>query len=322
MNNKASITALMSSFGRAFHAENEEHPVFADYLAQELMTAEEYAAVQSYLLGGAQFFEPEIDPAAFQPKELLRRLVNVHIAPSPLCRTAYTEQALKTAVLTGTKQYVILGAGLDTFAFRGPEFLSKHSVFEVDHPLTQADKLERIARAGWTVPDNLTFVPVDFTKDGLAERLIAAGFDPAAKSFFSWLGVTYYLSAEAIDAMLSVLSSFCADGSTLVFDYPDENFFDAPEKRVQNTIMMAKAGGEPMQSAFSYSELEKLLEKHGFLIYELLTPDDIQRDLIDKAGADLKAFEHVNYCLAVRKAVIVKQHANMELTERRKDAKK
>ena len=86
-----------------------------------------------------------------------------------------------------------------------------------------------------------------------------------------------------------------------MFDYPDENFFDAPERRVQNTIMMAKAGGEPMQSAFSYSGLEKLLEKHGFLIYELLTPEDIQRDVIDKAGADLKAFEHVNYCLAVRK---------------------
>ena len=301
MNDKASITALMSAFGRAFHAENEEHPVFRDSLAKELMTAEEYTAVQSYLLGGAPFFEPEIDPAVLQPKELLHRLVNVHIAPSPLCRAAYTEQALKTAVLTGTKQYVILGAGLDTFAFREPEFLSKHRVFEVDHPLTQADKKERIARAGWTIPDNLAFVPVDFTKDSLAQRLIAAGFDPSAKSFFSGLGVTYYLSAEAIDAMLSALSSLCVDGSSLVFDYPDENFFDAPERRVQNTIRMAKAGDEPMKTAFSYSELEKLLEKHGFLIYEQLTPRDIQRDIIDKTGADLKAFEHVNYCLAVRK---------------------
>lgn len=300
MNNKASITALMSSFGRAFHAENEEHPVFADHLAKELMTAEEYAAVGSYILGGAQFFETEIDPAALEPKELLRRLVNVHIAPSPLCRAAYTEQALKTAVLTGTEQYVILGAGLDTFAFREKEFLSKHKVFEVDHPLTQSDKLERIARAGWTIPDNLTFVPVDFTKDSLTERLIAAGFDTKAKSFFSWLGVTYYLSAEAIGKTLTELFSLCADGSTLVFDYPDENFFDASERRVQNTIMMAKAGGEPMQSAFSYSELEKLLEKQGFLIYELLTPDDIQRNIIDKTGADMKAFEHVGYCLAVR----------------------
>ena len=301
MNNKSSITALMSSFGRAFHAENEDHPVFTDHLARKLMTAEEYTAVQNYILGGAQFFEPEIVPEKQEPKELLQKLVNVHIAPSPLCRAAYTEQALKAAVLTGTKQYVILGAGMDTFAFREGEFLAKHRVFEVDHPLTQKDKIERITRAGWSVPDNLTFVPVDFTKDNLAERLTASGFDPSVKSFFSWLGVTYYLSTEAIDTMLSALSELCADGSTLVFDYPDENFFDAAEKRVQNTIMMAKAGGEPMQSAFSYKELEKLLEKHGFLIYELLTPDDIQRDIIDKVEADLKAFEHVNYCLAVRK---------------------
>ena len=301
MNRKTSITALMSSFGRAFHAENEEHPVFADYLAKELMTAEEYAAIQGYILSGAQFFEAEIAPTKQEPKELLRRLVNVHIAPSPLCRAAYTENTLKDAALTGTKQYVILGAGMDTFAFRETEFLAKHRVFEVDHPLTQADKLGRIARAGWTVPDNLTFVPVDFTKDNLTECLIAASFNPSVKFFFSWLGVTYYLSEEAIDTMLSALSTLCADGSTLVFDYPDENFFDAPEKRVQNTIMMAAAGGEPMQAAFSYEELEKLLEKHGFLIYELLTPSDIQRDIIDRVGADMKAFEHVNYCLAVRK---------------------
>ena len=301
MNHKASMTALMSAFGRAFHAENEEHPVFADPLAKELMTADEYAAVQGYILGGAQFFEPEIDPAKLEPKELLRRLVNVHIAPSPLCRAAYTEQALKTAVRTGTEQYVMLGAGLDTFAFRETEFLSKHRVFEVDHPLTQADKRERIARAGWTVPDNLTFVPVDFTRDGLAECLIAAGFDPVVKSFFSWLGVTYYLSAEAIGKTLAALSSLCAEGSTLVFDYPDENFFEATERRVQNTVMMAKAGGEPMQSAFSYGKLEKLLENHGFLIYEMLTPNDIQRDIIDEAGADMTAFAYVNYCLAVRK---------------------
>ena len=150
-------------------------------------------------------------------------------------------------------------------------------------------------------PTNLTFVPVDFAKDSLTERLIACGFDPSAKSFFSWLGVTYYLSEEAIGKTLAELSSLCADGSELVFDYPDESFFDAAERRVQNTIMMAKAGGEPMQSSFSYSELEWLLKKYGFMIYELLTPGDIQRDIIGRAGAEMKAFEHVNYCLAVRK---------------------
>ena len=301
MNNKASITALMSSFGRAFHAENEKNPVFTDYLAKELMTAEEYNAVRGYILSGAQFFEPEIDAAKQNPVELLLKLVNVHIAPSPLCRAAYAEQSLKTAVLSGTKQYVILGAGLDTFAFREPAFLTKHKVFEVDHPLTQADKKERIARAGWTVPENLKFIPVDFAKDCLTDRLIDGGFNPKEKSFFSWLGVTYYLSLDAINKTLAELSALCADGSSLVFDYPDENFFSATEKRVQNTVMMAKAGGEPMQSAFSYGELEKLLENHGFLIYELLNPNDIQKQIIDSVGANIKAFEHVNYCLAVKK---------------------
>ena len=104
---------------------------------------------------------------------MLRRLVNVHIAPSPLCRAVYTERVLKAEALNGTEQYVILGAGLDTFAFRETEFLSKHKVFEADHPLTQADKLERIARAGWTIPKNLKFIPVDFSKDSLPKCLLA-----------------------------------------------------------------------------------------------------------------------------------------------------
>ena len=84
MNDKASITALLRLFGRAFHIENEEHPVFCDDLAKELMTGKEYVAIKSYIISGAQFFEPGIDTAAFEPKELFSRLVNIHIAPSPL----------------------------------------------------------------------------------------------------------------------------------------------------------------------------------------------------------------------------------------------
>ena len=155
--------------------------------------------------------------------------------------------------------------------------------------------------AGWRIPENLTFVPVDFAKDSLAERLLASGFESSQETLFSWLGVTYYLSAEAIDKTLGEIASLCTEGSALVFDCPDEDFFSVPEKRVQNTIQMAKAGGEPMQAAFSYAELEKPLARHGFRIYDWLTPRDIQRRIIDSAGANLKAFEHVNYCLAVQK---------------------
>lgn len=301
MDNKGSITALMSSFGRAFHTINEEHPIFYDACAKELMTAEEYAAVQRYILGGAKFFEPETDWGQFTETETLRHIVNVHIAPSPLCRAAYAERSLQTAVACGTSQYIILGAGMDTFAFRKNAAPEKLKIFEVDHPLTQTDKEARIKSAGWDIPSNLTFVPTDFTKDDLAKQLLSHGFDRDKKSFFSWLGVTYYLSEDALNKTLSEISGLCADGSTLCFDYPDENFFSATEKRVQNTVMMAKAGGEPMKSAFSYAKLEKLLENHGFLIYELMAPADIQSEIIDAASSDIKAFEHVNYCLAVKK---------------------
>lgn len=301
MNSQASITALMSSFGRAFHTENEVHPVFVDPLAKELMTAEEYEAVQGYILNGAHFFEPDLDTSGLTDKEIVRLLVNKHIAPSPLCRAAYTESLLKNIAQTGISQYVILGAGMDTFAFREKEFVSGHRVYEVDHPLTQKDKQARIARAGWRTPENLTFVPDDFAKGRLSERLVTSGFDKRNETLFSWLGVTYYLSAEEIDKTLSEIADLSAEGSALVFDCPDEGFFSASEKRVRNTIMMAKAGGEPMQSAFSYAELEKLLGRHGFRIYDWLAPCNIQTRIIESAGANLKAFEHVNYCLAVRK---------------------
>lgn len=108
------------------------------------------------------------------------------------------------------------------------------------------------------------------------------------------------LRAEAVEETLAALSGLCAAGSALVFDYPDEGFFSAGERRVQNTILMARAGGEPMRSVFSRPALEALLQKHGFRIGALLTPEDIQRDVIDRAGGALKAFEHVNYCLAIR----------------------
>lgn len=184
------------------------------------------------------------------------------------------------------------------------DFISGRALREMEPAAKMYSRIVTISNAavkGDSIPEGEQVEIAEAMDTMIRWFCIAAGFDSSAKSFFSWLCVTYYLSAEAIDTMLSALSGLCAGGSTLVFDYPDESFFNAPEKRVQNTIMMAKAGGEPMQSAFSYGALETPLEKHGFLIYDLLTPDDIQRDVIDRAGADLNAFEHVNYCLAVRK---------------------
>ena len=301
MNNKASITALMSSFGRAFHAENEKNPIFADTKAKELMTDEEYQSIGSYILGGIDFFAPERKGTFASDKEALSYLVNTQIAPTPLARARFCEDSLKTAMHTGTEQYVILGAGMDTFAFREPDFMRKYKVFEVDHPLTQADKKERIKMAALEISDNLSYVPVDFSTDNLNEKLLMAGFDPSKKTFYSWLGVSYYLSLEQIEKMLDSVAGLSAEGSSLVFDYADENLFRSDIKRVQNMIAMAAAGGEPMKTCFSYEQLEKLLEKHRFLIYELLTTEDIQENYFKGREDGLTAFEHISYVNAVIK---------------------
>lgn len=298
MDNK-SITSLMSAFGRAYHSENEVNPIFNDKISHKLMTDEEYNSIGKYILGGIDFFAPELKGTFSDNNEALLWLVNTQISPTPLARSRYCEDSLKTAMLTGTQQYVILGAGLDTFAFREPEFIKKYSVFEVDHPKTQEDKKERIFRAGLEIPEKLTFVPVDFSKDNLVKALTDSGFDRTKKTFFSWLGVSYYLSSEEIEKLFSEISELASDGSTLLFDYADENLFTSDIKRVRNMISMAAAGGEPMKSCFSYSDLERLLEKYNFLIYELLYTEDIERKYF--YSKKYPAFEHICYTQAVRK---------------------
>lgn len=118
MEQRSSITSLMSSFGRAYHSENAKNPVFDDFKARELMTDDEYRSIAGYILGGIDFFAPEMKGKFESGEKALEYLVNTQIAPTPLGRAAFCEESLKTAVRTGTKQYVILGAGMDTFAFR------------------------------------------------------------------------------------------------------------------------------------------------------------------------------------------------------------
>ena len=301
MNNETSITALMSAFGRAYHVEHTNQPIFADRKARELMTDEEYGMIAAYILEGIDFFSPDKKGSFANNEETLTYLVNTQIAPTPLARAAFCEDALKTAVRTGTHQYVILGAGMDTFAFREPEFLRKYDVFEVDHPLTQEDKRSRIQRAGWTVPDKLHFVPVDFTKDDLRAKLLESGFSPKKKTFFSWLGVSMYLDRDSIDDMLRNIADLAADGSSLVFDYADEGLFQSDVKRVQNILAMAKAGGEEMKSCFEQISLEQMLSEHDFLVYEHMNCNEIRKRYFSERTDWLSAFEHINYAHAVLK---------------------
>lgn len=299
MNDKASLTALMSAFGRVYHARNDPKPIFNDACAGKLMLDGEYERIGRYILSGMDFFAPDQKGCFENDEEALRYLVCTQIAPTPLARARFCEDCLKAAAQSGDIQYVILGAGMDSFAFREAEFMKGHSVFELDHPLTQADKLERIARAGLEIPNTLHFVAMDFSKDDLKERLLGAGFDPNRRTFFSWLGVTYYLSESEIESTLDALSSLSASGSRLVFDYADEALFASQTRRVRNMIAMATAGGEKMQSCFDRERLDSLLKKHGFSILEQLSPRDIQEKYFSGRGRELTAFEHIHYLQAI-----------------------
>ena len=263
------------------------------------MTDEEYSMIANYILSGLDFFAPDKKDGFANNEETLKYLVNTQIAPTPLARAAFCEDSLKASAQTGTEQYVILGAGLDTFAFREQEFIKRYEVFELDHPLTQKDKKERIKRAGWTLPDKLHFVPIDFTKDNIGDKLIDAGFKPEKKTFFSWLGVRMYLEQSAIEKVLQNLSTLAADGSDLIFDYADDGLFHAEERRVQNMIAMAKAGGEEMKSSFDQMSLELMLSTHHFLTYEHLSRREIQSRFFSGRNDWLSAFEHINYVHAV-----------------------
>ncbi|MDA1524686.1 class I SAM-dependent methyltransferase [Bacillus cereus] len=300
---EASITSLVSAFGRAYHSEFDNPKIFDDYVAKEFISEKERNDIEMNMVQGIHFFNTEI-AQQFQdnPQEILKWITQVQLSPTPLARAAYCERVLLHEITLGTKQYVILGAGLDTFSFRHRELENKIEVFEVDHPSTQKFKKERIKEAELEVPNHLHFVSMDFTKGFSYEQLQNEGFENK-KTFFSLLGVSYYLTKEELSSLIECLFAMVPEGSSIVFDYPDENLFTEKglSNRVENMVKMAAIGGEPMKSCFSYAEMEALLEKAGLLIYEHLSPKDINTFYFEGRNDYLKAFETVHYVHAVKK---------------------
>ncbi len=300
---EASITSLVSAFGRAYHSEFDSPKIFDDYIAKEFISQKERHDIEKNMVQGIHFFNKDI-AQQFQdnPKEILKWITQVQLSPTPLARAAYCERVLLHEMTLGAKQYAILGAGLDTFSFRHRELENKIEIFEVDHPSTQRFKQERIKEAKLEVPNHLHFVSMDFTKDFSKQKLINEGFENK-KTFFSLLGVTYYLTKEELSSLIECLFEMVPEGSSIVFDYPDENLFTEKglSNRVENMVKMAAVGGEPMKSCYSYREMEALLEKSGLLIYEHLSPEDINTVYFEGRNDYLKAFETVQYVHAVKK---------------------
>jgi methyltransferase (TIGR00027 family) len=180
-------------------------------------------------------------------------------------RSRYAEDELERLYQQGTRQYIVLGAGLDTFAYRNPHG-ERLRVFEVDHPSTQTWKRAQLREHGIDMPRSLVFVPVDFEKQSLAGSLRRAGFKRSAPAFISWLGVTMYLTRDAVMQTLRFVAGSCAHGSEIVFDFalPDETLGEAERNaRARRARRVAKLG-EPWISQFDPASLARELTAMGF----------------------------------------------------------
>jgi methyltransferase (TIGR00027 family) len=253
-----SRTAISAAVHRAVH-QAESPLVFHDPLARAVL-------------------EPEWDEAA----ELLgRRPIRALL----VARHRLAEDSLAAAVARGVTQYVLLGAGLDTFAWRNPYPALR--VFEVDHPATQGWKRAQMAQLA--DPPNLTFVAADFEREPLIETLTAAGFDPARPSVIAWLGVTPYLTREAVLTTFAALASM-GGGTEVVFDYglPPEGFPSAIRAAYDRRGAQLAQEGEPWLSFFDSDELAGELARLGFGEIEALDEDAINRRYFEGRADGLK----------------------------------
>jgi methyltransferase (TIGR00027 family) len=268
-----SQTALTAAAARAAHLIVDQPPhIFTDRLAVALLgeQAEEFLSYHR-----AHGEHPVLSAARAQVS----------------CRSRYTEDRLADAALRGITQYVILGAGLDSFAYRGEraahrgERAAQVRVFEVDHPATQEWKREQLAKAGLPVPDGTAFVPTDFEHDSLAARLRAAGFDASRPALVSWLGVTIYLTQPAIGRTLAEISTF-APGTELIVDYmlPPGLRDAAGDSYAGQVGAVAAERGEPWLTCLAPDQMSAQLAAHGFgMIEQVSQRDSISARLWDRS---------------------------------------
>jgi methyltransferase (TIGR00027 family) len=241
-----SRTAVLTAAARALHREEPQPWVMDDYLALDLAGQEGRA-----LLDRLRAEVPRPYLLAFS------RWVCV--------RARFPEDLVERAVAGGVAQYVILGAGLDSFAYRRRDLLDRLRVFEVDHPATQAWKRRRLAELSVELPTSLVFAPIDFERQTLREGLERAGFDFAKLAVFSWMGVTMYLTLDAINATLATMAE-CRPGSRVVLTYNQPlDVLTRGDAQITGAMAgLAAQMGEPFISRFRTAEIARLLRQHGF----------------------------------------------------------
>ena len=252
-----SRSAMKVAVLRAVHRLLDEPVIFDDPIAMRILGAKMSATISD-------------DP--FQFNDPLSRGLRATL----VVRSRFAEEELAKAVQAGVKQYVVLGAGLDTFAFRNPHAAEGLHVYEVDHASTQDWKKELLQEAGIPIPKTMTFVAIDFEKKTLAEGLREAGFRADQPAYFSWLGVTLYLTQEVIFETLRFVASL-PKGSAITFDYGLQRSLLGPRDRMisEHLGQRVAAQGEPWISFFDPISLKEKVREIGYDGIEDLGPDDL-----------------------------------------------
>jgi len=252
-----SRTAQGVAIRRAAHQLLDHPRVFEDPLALAILGEETTRLLKA-------------DPSRFESSPRLRAFV--------AARSRFAEEQVAAAFQRGVRQLVLLGAGLDTFAYRNPFASAGLRVFEVDHPATQSWKRELLAEAGIAAPSSLSFVALDFEKGSLAEALGQAGFRADQQAFLSWLGVVPYLTQEAAKSTLAWIGGLPA-GSGVVFDYAVSPASLGPLQRAAFDALASRVAraGEPFRLFFEPAELAAILRALGFRDIEDLDSAEIDR---------------------------------------------
>jgi methyltransferase (TIGR00027 family) len=181
-------------------------------------------------------------------------------------RTRYIDGYLKTCIDSGIKQLVMLGAGYDTRPYRFAELKGKVRVFELDQPATQRAKIEKIKAIFGSTPDHVVYVPIDFEKESMADRLLSSGFARNLKTLFIWEGVTMYITAEAVDATLSFVARNSGKGSSIIFNYMFQSVVDGT-CRTDDAEKMRQSyaqRGEPLIFGIPEGAIGAFLSDKGF----------------------------------------------------------
>jgi methyltransferase (TIGR00027 family) len=254
---KASSSAAMAALFRALESikPDNERVLYDAYSMQLLSGVHNVIFNTRFLISG----------------RLLNKIINWSISRFVLgvidyviARTCYIDDYLNQCIDDGIEQLVHLGAGYDSRVFRFTALKERVKVFEVDHPDSQRIKKEKVRKIFGYLPDHVIYVPVNFEKEKLDERLFACGYDKKSKTLFIWEGVTVYITADAVDETLAFVVNNSGEGSSIIFDYAYKSVFDGRIKESGKMTRPIARIGEPFKFGIEEGTLEEFLGNRGF----------------------------------------------------------